>query len=336
MPKIVAARPKLAKASRAGRWSRLASSKVLLISIAVHLLFGAGAAYIIVQNVAAKRKMTFTGGPPTTNPSKRALEHQVAMGKKKNMMSAPAQAKRITTTGLAKVALPEMPAMPALTDVMPTRITGMGGMGFGPGGGGGGGLGSGGGGSGINFFGLRARMKSVVFLVDISGSMVQGQGKGPESWQILEDEVDKALRGVDPTTRFGLVAFSRGVDSYKADLTDARNDEKSNAIRWLKKQSPVVYVDPNADEKLKAKHHGTRADLALQRAFRMKPEVVFFVSDGEPTDTSTDEILKQVETAQKTLSRPIVINVVAYRANGGEKFMRELAEKNSGTFREVN
>ena len=123
MPRIVAAQPKLAKASQPGRWARLASSKVLLISIAVHLLFAAGAGYIIVQNVAAKRKMTFTGGPPTTNPSKRALEHQVAMGKKKNMMSAPAQAKRITTTGLARVALPEMPAMPALTDVMPGRIT---------------------------------------------------------------------------------------------------------------------------------------------------------------------------------------------------------------------
>src|SRR5688572_26659024 len=175
MPRIVAARPKVASASRPSRWGRLASSKVLLISIAVHLLFAAGAGYIIVQNVAAKRKLTFSGGPPTTNPSKRALEHQVALGKKKNMMSAPAQAKRITTTGPAKVALPEMPAMPALSDVMPARLAGIGGMGFGPGGGGGGGLGTGSGGSGINFFGLRARLKSVVFLVDVSGSMVQGQ-----------------------------------------------------------------------------------------------------------------------------------------------------------------
>ncbi len=131
------------------------------------------------------------------------------------------------------------------------------------------------------------------------------------------------------------MAFSRGVESYKADLTDARNDEKSNAIKWLKKQSPIVYVDPTADEKLKAKHEGTRADLALQKAFRMKPEVVFFVSDGEPTDTNTDDILKQVETAQKTLSRPLVINVVAYKATGGESFMKALAEKNSGVYKEV-
>ena len=112
------------------------------------------------------------------------------------------------------------------------------------------------------------------------------------------------MRGVEPTTRFGLVAFSRGVEYYKADLTDARNDEKSNAMRWLKKQSPVVYVDPNADEKAKAKHHGTRADLALQRAFRMKPEVVFFVSDGEPTDLSTDKSSKQVETATENAQSP--------------------------------
>jgi len=346
MAKILSAKPKLAqptvvqpktpKAPKASLWTRMGSNYVLLISIAVHLLFGGVATYIVVQNIGAKRKMTFAGGPPTTNPSKRALEHQVAMGKKKNMMSAPAQAKRITTTGLAKVALPDMPTMPAMTDVMPTRIAGMGGMGFGPGGGGGGGLGTGGGGSGINFFGLRARMKSVLFLVDISGSMVQGQGKGPGTWQMLEDEIDRALKGVEPTTRFGVVAFSRGIEAYKSDLTDARNDEKSNAIKWLKKHNPSVYIDPTADPKAKAKHEGTRADLALQKAFRMKPEVVFFVSDGEPTDVNTDGLLKQVETAQKTLSRPLVINVVAYKATGGESFMRALAEKNNGVYKEVN
>ena len=317
-------------------WQRVASSKVLIGVVLVHLLFGVTAGYIYVARYAGKRKMTFSGGPPTTNPSQRALEHQVAMGKKRNMMSAPAQAKRITTSGLAKVALPDMPAMPALNDVLPARMAGMGGMGLGPGGGGGGGLGSGGGGGNINFFGLRGRFRNVVFLIDISGSMVQGLKKNPTTWSALEDEVDKTLKGLEPIMRFGLVAFASGVEAYKMELTDARNDEKTNAIKWLKKQSPLEYIDPSSSQKAKDKHHGTRADLALQKAFRMKPELIFFVSDGEPTDMPVDDVISMVEQLQAQMTRRVTINVVAYKADSGFKFMKELAEKNGGTFREVN
>ena len=138
-------------------WAKVLASKFLLISIGVHLLFGIGATVYVVQQFQANRKLTFKGGPPTTNPSKRAMEHKVSMAKKKNSMSAPAQAKRITTSGLSKMALPEMPALPTATTVTANKMAGMGGVGvgFGPAGGmGGGGLGGGGGGS-IPFFGFR-------------------------------------------------------------------------------------------------------------------------------------------------------------------------------------
>src|SRR5215212_10894695 len=93
------------------RWERT-SGKFLLISIGVHVLFGLIAAVFVVQHYQATRKLTFKGGPPSPNPSTRALEHKVQMAKKQNTMSAPALAKKITTTGVAKVSLPEMPAMP--------------------------------------------------------------------------------------------------------------------------------------------------------------------------------------------------------------------------------
>ena len=75
-------------------WQRATSSKVLMLSIAIHLVFGAAATYFVVQSIQMKRKMTFEGGPPVVNASKRALEHKVSLGKKKAVMSAPAQAKQ--------------------------------------------------------------------------------------------------------------------------------------------------------------------------------------------------------------------------------------------------
>ena len=128
-------------------WQKIIASKFLVVSIIVHLLFGAGAAVYVVQNIQAKRVPTFKGGPPTVSASSRALEHKVSMAKKKASMSAPAQAKRISVAGaLSKVALPEIITMPSATTVVPNRMGGMGGNGMGMGIGGMGGNGSGGGG----------------------------------------------------------------------------------------------------------------------------------------------------------------------------------------------
>jgi SAM domain (Sterile alpha motif) len=157
IPQAGDAIPQPPQLPRRGVWAKILASKFLVVSIAVHVLFGAGATLYVVQRYQANRKLTFKGGAPTTNPSKRAMEHKVSMAKKKNSMSAPAQAKRITTSGLSKIALPDMPSMPTATTVTANKMGGMGGVGvgMGPAGGmGGGGMGGGGGGT-IPFFGFR-------------------------------------------------------------------------------------------------------------------------------------------------------------------------------------
>lgn len=144
--------------SRRRFWAKILASKFLLVSIIVHLLFGLGATYFIVQRYSAARKLTFQGGPPTTNPAKRALEHQVSVAKKK-AGGAPPQARRISTSGLAKIVLPDMPVMTTSTHVVPGMMSGIGGMGTGRGLGAGGGMGSGGsgggGGGGMTLFGFQ-------------------------------------------------------------------------------------------------------------------------------------------------------------------------------------
>lgn len=138
------------------RWYRkVFDSKFLFVSIVVHLLFAAVAAVVVVQRYQASRKLTFKAGPPSPNPSTRSLEHKVQMAKKQSTMSAPAMAKRITSTGFSKVSLPEMPAMPKLA-APPVKMSGAGGadVGFNPGG-----MtsssGSGAGGAAVPFFGFR-------------------------------------------------------------------------------------------------------------------------------------------------------------------------------------
>ena len=149
--------PSAPQPSRRGFWAKILASKVLVVSILVHFLFLAGAAYYVVQQYQTRAKLTFKGGPPSSNPSKHAVEHKVSMAKQRKTMSAPAQAKRIVTTGMAKISLPEMPSMPTANEIISGKMAGMGGTGIGMGPPGGG-MGNGGGGGGsMPLFGFREK-----------------------------------------------------------------------------------------------------------------------------------------------------------------------------------
>jgi hypothetical protein len=141
-------------------WKRIFNQKFLFISIVAHLVFGLIATAFVVQSVV-QRKLTFTAAPPSPSPGQRAAEHRVQMAQKRKTMSMPTQSKRITTTGISKVALPDMPSMPGM--VAPTKLSGMAGsvsFGQGMGGGGiGGGTGKGAGGGTIPFFGFRGKQE---------------------------------------------------------------------------------------------------------------------------------------------------------------------------------
>lgn len=186
----------------------------------------------------------------------------------------------------------------------------------------------------VKFFGKATQVQAVVFVVDISGSMVMG-AKSAKTYEELEDEVKRVIRGLDAKTLFGIVAFSGEAHLYKPELVAATNDEKQRAIYWLRKQTPVGW-DKSDDPQEKRKHQGTRADKGLEAAFKLQPDTVFFVSDGEPTGANPEQVLKSVGEWQKGRSKPVVINAVAYLADSGQKFMKDLATQSAGSFREIN
>jgi hypothetical protein len=209
------------------------------------------------------------------------------------------------------------------------RVAGLGkGMGAGMGGGMAGG-------TMLSFMGTKAKATSAIFVVDVSGSMITGT-KSVKTYEVLEREIIKVVKSFAETMQFGLVVFSKDAKTYQPKLVRATSVEKERALNWLKKLSPEQWRDPKADEEERQFHHGTRADRGLEEAFAMQPDVIFFVSDGEPTGARPPQILAQVQAAQKNVPKPVVINVVAYCADSGQKFMKDLAQQNQGAFREVN
>jgi hypothetical protein len=198
-------------------------------------------------------------------------------------------------------------------------------------------------GSGISFFGMKKAPKAVVFVFDISGSMVV-KPKSPKTYQVLEEEIVKSISMLPSDGKFGLVGFSKGAESYKSSLVTSILSERNGAATWLKSMSPIPAMRAgNNFQKYKGgRHSGTRADLGLEAAMRLRPDTIIFVSDGEPTDQKgkssrayEKEVLKKVAAMQKNQPRKVQINAVAYMAGGGLNFMRELAKQNDGDFREI-
>lgn len=343
-------RPVAALAVKPRRW-RL--SPVLIVSVALHLLFAGGAACWVVAHYSNARRLTFQAGPKSPNPSERALQHRVQL-QQKNQSLPSSVPKRVLSTGLSKVALPEMPALPKPnTAPNPVKMSGAAGNFTASAAQMGGSLGGTGSSAAINFFGIRDTSTSVVIMIDVSDSMFTRTGDAEksklvrlgaeQSFQAIRDEAIKLVQSLTPATRFGIVRWSGGAYSWKSELVPASEENKQAAIAHIRDE-----VDFHSARKKPDRPGGTRHDYALEEAFRLKPETIYMITDGNATGTSArdpsrkispEDIYQVVDDGEKALTKKARIHVIYY-LTGGEKaderaMLNEIANRTGGRFQSV-
>jgi hypothetical protein len=143
----------------------------------------------------------------------------------------------------------------------------------GPGTGGGGGTGGGSGGGigrgtgpGTTFFNVSERAGSFAYVIDCSGSM---QSRG--ALDIAKREMMASLLQLPPDAKFGIVFYNLRATVFtdsqgRATLMSATAANKER-VRTL-----LTTISPDG---------GTDHMLALNTAFDLRPEVIFFLSDGD-------------------------------------------------------
>lgn len=115
--------------------------------------------------------------------------------------------------------------------------------------------------------------RDVVLVLDTSGSM------SDVKMSQAKQAVRKCLNSLDESDRFGLIAFSTGVNPYSAKLEAASADQIEKAIHWV--------------DKLRA-GGGTAIAAALDEALDLRTTddarsfTVTFFTDGQPTVGQTD------------------------------------------------
>lgn len=212
------------------------------------------------------------------------------------------------------------------------------------------------------FYGFTVTSKRVIFILDISGSMLEAAEWKPEpapklptdkagkpdpnagdkpagdrKIDVAKYELRTAIRLLSDDTLFNVVLFSYGVKVWQPTLVPATAANRQSAIQWI--------------ESIPA-WGGTNTFDSLEMAFSIKgppqdkkreqgADTFFFVSDGRPSVgriVDPDAILQEIGKINRT--RRVRINTVAVgkddlqRTDSGggvdPEFLRKLAAENYG------
>jgi hypothetical protein len=237
--------------------------------------------------------------------------------------AASPSARDTTAEGLLAEALA---APPSRDDPSPPPGPPTSGLGPFPGAGSGGGGGSGGGygggvGRGIGpsteFFGARERAGSFSYVIDISGSMAEGG-----ALDLAKRELLASLGVLPPDARFGVILYNL----QTIELADSRGQPGlMPATAANKEQARARLAAVRADG-------GTDPRAALVAAFAQRPEVIFFLTDGQ---FLTRETADEMEKAARG-TRILAVEFGRGPNPGTTDHLRSLAIATGGSYRYID
>ncbi len=172
------------------------------------------------------------------------------------------------------------------------------------------GLGTGGRGPGFFGAGGTDEASKIVYVVDRSGSMT-------DSIDFVKFELRRAISELPETKSFHIIFFSSGppVEMPTRRLVDATENNKQNAFGFVDGVIPHGQTDPS---------------VALERAFEVRPELIYLLTDGE-FDRAIVDLVKRLNPGQQ-----VTVHTIAFLYQTGEQVLKEIAEQNNGKYKFVS
>jgi hypothetical protein len=177
--------------------------------------------------------------------------------------------------------------------------------------------GGGGGGPKSTFYGTGGAATRIVYILDHSGSMI-------DNFEYLQKEATRSVQNLLPMQMFNVVMVSQTAETVGGNQLDrATNTVKADFARKIK-------------ENFRAE--GQNDDLlppfqdAFERAFAMKPEMIYFLTDGH-FDPALAEVVERLNKDKK-----VKIHTLAFVNHDPsyEEQLQLLAKRNGGTYKFVS
>lgn len=165
------------------------------------------------------------------------------------------------------------------------------------------------------FYGLSLHSKHIVFVLDISSSMI-----GPSMEKLIK-ELTRTISGFTRDHRFNMIFFETDVRQWQEGLVSMKRGKEDYKAQAL--------------EEVKGLEAGGATNIydALKAAFEHEDaEAVMFLTDGQAT-VGPEHESKAILKAVKKWNRTLQLNIHTVAIGGADKdFMQKLAQITNGTY----
>ncbi len=165
------------------------------------------------------------------------------------------------------------------------------------------------GGDGQSFFGLASEGKSFVFVLDCSLSMNHPHDSDAKTrFRKMKMELMNSLSHLRPDQEFFIIFFNHEAIPMPAErLVSAAPENKQYFLDWVEQVPAQGDTDPTA---------------ALLLALRMRPDVIYFLTDGCFSGPAND-IVKNIQQSRTTIHTIVFETMLTEKQQAGLELMRQ-------------
>ena len=180
--------------------------------------------------------------------------------------------------------------------------------------------------AGVKFFGVKGKGTRFVFIIDCSGSMDEYK-----RWRRATRELKSSINNLMEPQEFLVLLYNSytvAMNNRAPKLVTANRENQTAAINWLTKQQPggTTYVA-----------------TSLKKAFELRPDAIFLLSDGEFDDLPLVEAVLQHfngnlagqaenRSYERLPEEMIPVHTISLGGKSGAWTMQKIAEQNQGTY----
>jgi hypothetical protein len=268
-------------ASRKRRWAMLGS--ILIGVIILHIAAGVVAGLFVVAKYMFPPAANFVVQRDIRLPAKKR-EHKMNMAALDAIAPKPTFNDKLQSTRPTAFSLPAIPDLP-LDQMLPldpsqiiadqvSSLSTSEAMGAAAGSAA---AGSGGFGKGMSFLGVQSTGQRILLLFDVSSSVTNKAEAAGMPLEKIQEETLNLIAKLPITARFGIIQFTQNYMAFNKELLPATDPNRAAATEWVNNEW-VTAGSMSASPKVTSNPRGFIGVLEL--AIKMKPDVIYVISDG--------------------------------------------------------